>query len=189
MKHIGKIALLGAVIAATSPAFAASITGSISISGSGTYTSTTVTFVPGSTTVGFGTVSGSSFTPYFTGGQPVTMTSFTFSPLTSPQQVFQVVEAGETLTYFLTSDSGPFINGAGDLTIKGSGYFTETGAVNFSQTAATFSLTSQAGGGGATVTFSNTSTATPTPEPNSLMLLGTGLVGAAGMLFRRRLTA
>jgi hypothetical protein len=37
--------------------------------------------------------------------------------------------------------------------------------------------------------FSASLTPTSAPEPSSLMLLGTGLVGAAGMLFRRRLTA
>jgi hypothetical protein len=34
--------------------------------------------------------------------------------------------------------------------------------------------------------FSGTLDVTPTPEPSSLILLGTGLIGAAGLMFRKR---
>src|ERR1039458_994920 len=164
MKNFGKLAVLGAVLAVSATyANASSIIGQLSITGSDSYNPTSIAFIGSGNLGALITIQGSSFTPYYTAFQTVGLTSFTFSPLTAPQQAFQVVENSETLTYFLTSLQSPLFNTNGDLTLMGSGYPGEIGGVNYDQTPGTFNLTSQAGQNGVTtnVTFSDTSYSVP----------------------------
>ena len=195
MNNFAKLAALGAVLAASAPlAFATPIDGQISITGNDSFNTSSVTFVQNSGAVGIS--SGSLAT--FTGNNPVALISgFTYSTagaLATPLQIFSTTEGGSTLAYYLTSivtgvDAPTNLGGGitvNDLRVTGMGYFTLTG---YDQTTATFDLSSESGIT-PTISFSDTSFAVAaTPEPNSLLLMGTGLLGAAGLLVSRRRNA
>jgi len=83
------------------------------------------------------------------------------------------------------------------LVISGNGFFTESG---FDQTPGTFTFTTQesadelaayeaSGLTLADTTFSATGIASPIPEPGSLVLLGTGILGLAGVARRKLIGA
>lgn len=191
MKSLFKVlSLAAALTVSTVAAHADAVHGQISINGYDTYTSNTINFAGTGTTAAMATTGTLSdlFAPGDSSLATVTLNSFNFGAgFTSPTQVFTVTHNGKTVTLTLTAinPTGTGIDSFGDLSIHGTGVLSETG---YTDSIGTFSLTSQGGGGGAQVTFSATSVA-PTPEPNSLMLLGTGLVSSAGMLYRRRRSA
>lgn len=153
----------------------------LSLNGSDSYTSTSITF---SNPANIGGAPSGSFAILTTCTGCVTMIGGFDTGTATPFQLYTATEGAIATTLQVSSDSFNFASGTlPDLTISGAGTLTLTG---FDPTPGNYILTTQ-GPTGVSVTFSVTSVAAAVPEPASLAILGGALL-AFGIGRNRRKT-
>ncbi|MDP9038255.1 MAG: PEP-CTERM sorting domain-containing protein [Acidobacteriota bacterium] len=204
MKQLARFAVLGAAFVAAVP-FASAATliyGKINTAGAATFTYPPQTFTvsssgaatldlvtPGSTTGSTtGVVTGPAATGTLASFYPSgTVTDYSFSTSTisaaTPTLILSITSGADTLQFYATSTGAytatslPSTEGA--LVLYG--YLSDVGPNYTTNQAAQLDIAANGIGNN----FTEDLTA-PTPEPSSLMLLGTGLLSAGGVMFRRR---
>ncbi len=182
-KILGSLAVMAALAVAPSVLHATPITGQFSITGASvTDNGSSLTFIPDSIVVGAANTITGSFNSLLTAGETGTITQvINYNPYAAGSGVITLTNTdGTIVTYTLDTLTAQVVGGNFTL-FTGTGILS-TNAAGFDNTDGTLLFSTQGNG---TVTFSATTNASPVPEPSTLAMLGTGLVGLAGVVKRR----